>query len=238
MSGPQFMPFYIGDYLRDTQHLSAEQHGAYLLLLMACWTYGSLPDDDRQLASIAKLSWRKWLRFSSKFENFFAKKSDGLWHQKRIDLERQRAENIREVRSKSGSKGAAKRKQKASTRARTTATATATKKRLSKSEPHIRAPAREGGNGEDLEKSNEDPGARCARLARLRAPLGAKPDTLKANRKELLRQKLMRFADDRFAPAERKAAIAGLSGADPEHTDQWWLDTLDERMRAEQWSDR
>jgi len=129
MSGPQFMPFYIGDYLRDTQHLhGAEQHGAYLLLLMACWTYGSLPDDERKLADIAQLSRRKWSKFRTNFDSFFAKKSDGLWHQKRVDLERQHAEKIREARSKAGSKSAAKRQQNVNSRAGVTATATATAK--------------------------------------------------------------------------------------------------------------
>jgi len=127
MSGPQFMPFYIGDYLRDTQHLhGAEQHGAYLLLLMACWTYGSLPDDDRKLADIAQLSRRKWSKFRTNFDSFFAKKSDGLWHQKRVDLELQHAEKVREARSKAGIKSAAKRQQKFNSRAGVTSTATAT----------------------------------------------------------------------------------------------------------------
>ena len=121
MSGPQFMPFYVGDYLRDTQHLTAEQHGAYLLLLMACWTLGALPDNERELARIAKLSIIKWRRFLSNFENFFAKNSDGLWHQKRIDRERQHIDAVKAVRSKAGILSAAKRQQtanKSSTRAR------------------------------------------------------------------------------------------------------------------------
>ena len=32
-----WMPVYIGDYLRDTQDLSAEEHGVYFLLLMHYW---------------------------------------------------------------------------------------------------------------------------------------------------------------------------------------------------------
>ena len=64
MKVDKFMPLYIGEYLQHTQHLNTEQHGAYLMLIMHAWTSGdgSLPNDDIQLAVIARLSisaWRK-----------------------------------------------------------------------------------------------------------------------------------------------------------------------------------
>ncbi len=52
-----WMPIYWGDHLRDTMHLTAEGHGAYLLLIAAYWTTGKpLPDDDDHLMTVARLS--------------------------------------------------------------------------------------------------------------------------------------------------------------------------------------
>jgi uncharacterized protein YdaU (DUF1376 family) len=96
-----FMPLYIGDYLRDTRHLSSAQHGAYLLLMFHYWSTGSLPDDDRQLANIAKLSLKEWRRHRPIIQAFFR---DG-WHHKRIDMELRRTIDIRAKRAAAGSKG-------------------------------------------------------------------------------------------------------------------------------------
>jgi len=50
----QWMKFSIGDYLADTAHLTAQQHGIYMLLIMHYWRNESLPDNDAQLFVIAK----------------------------------------------------------------------------------------------------------------------------------------------------------------------------------------
>ena len=59
-----WFPLYCPDYLGDTQHLSVEQHGAYLLLLMAMWNSqdGRLPNNERLLARITKVSGKRWTR--------------------------------------------------------------------------------------------------------------------------------------------------------------------------------
>jgi hypothetical protein len=54
------MSLHIGDYLKDTRHLRALEHGAYFLLIMHYWTKGGLPDDDRQLSAIACMSDKEW----------------------------------------------------------------------------------------------------------------------------------------------------------------------------------
>lgn len=262
MSGPQFMPFYIGDYLRDTQHLTTEQHGAYFLLLLACWSRGMLPDDEQELMAIAKISQQKWKKFRRNFDRFFSKKEDGFFHQKRVDKERQHVEMIKNVRSKAGSKGGSKTqanfkqtaKQTSSKRPVATATATATARRVSvreaakakpqaststtkkpSSEPPARAREGSAGKEEVFLDGNWKPVGRCAPLAASRPerPTAA----LKARRKELLRQKLLRFVAARLPASDEHAATLGLCGGDPEHSEQWWLDALDIRMRAERWDD-
>lgn len=50
-----WMPVYIGDYLRDTQNLTAEEHGVYFLLLMYYWQKrGVIGSDSKRLAIVAR----------------------------------------------------------------------------------------------------------------------------------------------------------------------------------------
>lgn len=105
------MPFYVGDYLRDTARLTTEGHGAYLLLLFDYWTKGPPPDDDETLASIVKMPLAAWKRMRGKLVGFFLVE-DGQWHQKRIDKEMSKATGRTVRKSAAGKKGAAVRWQR------------------------------------------------------------------------------------------------------------------------------
>jgi len=94
--------------------------------------------------------------------------------------------------------------------------------------------AREGSNGK-LNDLAIDPGGRCAPLRGAAAPLRGK--ALAQHRKDQLVQKLMRFAIDTLPEQPRALAIEGLTGLDTAHSAQWWLDTLDQQMRAAKWDD-
>lgn len=72
MTSTPFMQLYIADYLGDTLHLTTEQHGAYLLILMAMWRAdGRLPNDPSKLARIARVSARRWHLLADDVMAFF-----------------------------------------------------------------------------------------------------------------------------------------------------------------------
>jgi uncharacterized protein YdaU (DUF1376 family) len=96
-----WMPLYIGDYLADTGHLSTTQHGAYLLLMMHYWRKQGLPEDDKQLAAIAKLPLRIWLDMKETIQAFFV----NGWEHKRIEEELQRRAVVSQKRAEAGAKG-------------------------------------------------------------------------------------------------------------------------------------
>lgn len=56
------MPLFTDAYLADTRHLTTEEHGAYLLLMMEAWRRPecSLPDDDVLLARLSGLTPSRW----------------------------------------------------------------------------------------------------------------------------------------------------------------------------------
>lgn len=103
-----WMPLYIGDYLSDTMHLTCEQSGAYLHLIMHYWRAGSLPASDVALAQIARLPLKAWKAHREIIEPFF-RVDAGRWTHKRIDAERERSAKVKERYSERGQKAAAKR---------------------------------------------------------------------------------------------------------------------------------
>lgn len=104
------MPLYVGDYLSDTSHLTAEEHGAYLLLIMAYWQSGrSLPNDAKRLALIARVSNERWTDVERTLQQFF-NVTPTEWQHERIEAELERYRDKVEKAKKAGKASARKRK--------------------------------------------------------------------------------------------------------------------------------
>ena len=79
------LPLFTDAYLADTKHLTTEEHGAYLLLLMCAWrTRGCfLDDDDKKLSRMVGVSPSKWKRLRPVIASLFTVR-DGKWKQKKL----------------------------------------------------------------------------------------------------------------------------------------------------------
>jgi uncharacterized protein YdaU (DUF1376 family) len=101
------MQLYVSDFLGDTMHLTTEQIGGYMLLLMAMWNAnGALPVDDKRLARIARMSSRKWAANKDEMLAFFDEADGALTH-KRVTQELQKVSKLSEFRRQIGAKGGA-----------------------------------------------------------------------------------------------------------------------------------
>ena len=87
MAALPYMQLYVADYLADTMHLSVDQHGAYMLLIMNYWQTGKpLPDVDQRLQCVCRTSAEHWQEIRPALEEFFVIE-DGYWHHNRIDAD-------------------------------------------------------------------------------------------------------------------------------------------------------
>jgi uncharacterized protein YdaU (DUF1376 family) len=101
------MPIVIGDYLKDTQHLYAAEHGCYLLWLMHYWVRGPLPASIDKLVSIGKLTGSDATSIAQALlDDFFTLGDDGMYHQKRADIERAEWQGKRQIAKQKAEKAA------------------------------------------------------------------------------------------------------------------------------------
>lgn len=87
MSQAPIMPFSTDAFLADTLHLTTEQLGAYLMILLATWRNNgvALPDDDTRLARIVRASPTRWAHhLRPALVAFFTIDATG-WHQKKLE---------------------------------------------------------------------------------------------------------------------------------------------------------
>jgi uncharacterized protein YdaU (DUF1376 family) len=94
MTAKPWMPLYIGNFIADTMHLGATETGIYIRLLMHCWQHGSIPRDDRALARISHCDPRLWHQYRETVLQFFDVVDASTMSNKRVALERLRAEKI------------------------------------------------------------------------------------------------------------------------------------------------
>lgn len=79
-------PIWVDAFQRDTQHLEADEIGAYFLILMAMWTREScdFPDDDSRLARVSRVSTRLWKSRIGPTIRAFLTASNGTVQSKRL----------------------------------------------------------------------------------------------------------------------------------------------------------
>jgi uncharacterized protein YdaU (DUF1376 family) len=82
-------------------HLSPTAIGAYILLILAYWRMGCLPDDDQQLCRITRLTADEWATARPTIAAFF---HDG-WRHRRIDAEIAKFEAKHSRRAEAGKRG-------------------------------------------------------------------------------------------------------------------------------------
>jgi uncharacterized protein YdaU (DUF1376 family) len=115
MSQAPVMPLFTDALIGDTMHLTPEQFGCYMLILIATWRNNGLPfpDDDHAMAIRARVGLNRWRTKVRPVLSKFYDLTDGVWFQKRLAIEWKRVQTFKLVQSERGKRsGASKRLKK------------------------------------------------------------------------------------------------------------------------------
>jgi uncharacterized protein YdaU (DUF1376 family) len=86
-----WMPVNVGDWIRDIEHLTPAETGAYFRLIMFYWSNGGLPkspdgtNDEIAIARITRLDTRSWRRSRHVLRAMF--RDPASWTHSRVDTE-------------------------------------------------------------------------------------------------------------------------------------------------------
>ena len=109
-SHTHWVQFHIGDYLSDTAHLTTIEHGAYLLLLFHYYKQAKpLPNDDKILARVAKMTAAEWDDHKDVILEFFILENGKLVQKRAREILR-KSKKAYDQRVNAGRKSAIKRK--------------------------------------------------------------------------------------------------------------------------------
>lgn len=95
------MPLMTDAYIADTQHLSNEEHGCYLRMLMIAWRTPecALPDDDKRIATMLGLTLKRWREKIKPVVQPFWTVDNGQWTQKKqLEVRKKVEKNVQQKR--------------------------------------------------------------------------------------------------------------------------------------------
>lgn len=111
MNSLPYMQLYVNDYLADTAHLNATQHGAYILLLMNYWQQGKPLNNSRErLAFVSRMTPEEWEDNREILAEFFWIDGD-IWTHARVENDLAKVREKSEKASVSAKTAFAKRSQ-------------------------------------------------------------------------------------------------------------------------------
>lgn len=106
-----YIQLYVSDYLSDTQHLTAEEHGAYLLIIMNYWQTEK-PIPQNRLQGISRVFNDRWTNVKQVLSEFFTEDENGCWYHTRIEQDLDKVKAKSKQASDAGKKSAEKRASK------------------------------------------------------------------------------------------------------------------------------
>jgi uncharacterized protein YdaU (DUF1376 family) len=96
-----WLPLYWQKFIIGTLELSAEETGAYILLLIHQWDKGFIPENDKEIKKISRVSTKKLSKVLEKFE-----KINGKYYNNTIEIIRIEQQEKNDKNSNRGTKGA------------------------------------------------------------------------------------------------------------------------------------
>ncbi len=108
MAALPYIQLYVADYLADTMHLTTEEHGAYLLLIMNYWQTGK-PIPKARLQKIARLPSERWATVEDSLSEFFTD-TGTEWVHERIERDLDAVHRAQEQKVAAGKASAEARK--------------------------------------------------------------------------------------------------------------------------------